>query len=74
MKYRGYTYNPWEDVEDDVIKIFHEIRTPEGPNVEWDVLPRWFIDISPYSTPTREEFERAVDEVIFRRFAVGLGT
>lgn len=72
--YRGYSYNPWEDREEDCIKIFHEIRSPEGSNIEWNILPRWFINISPYSHPTQEQFEQAVDEVIFRRFAVGLGT
>ena len=68
MKYRGYTY--FEDIQedDDVRKIFHEIIDPEGRMVNWQLVPDAFHQISPYQSATREQFESAVDEVIFRKF------
>ena len=69
MQYRGYTYAPEIDDDGDVRKIFHEIMRPNGSTVEWNQLPREFINISPYQYATREQFESAVDHVVFQDFA-----
>lgn len=71
MEYRGYTYSTWEDKEDDNIKIFHEIIRPDGSEVQWDLVPGEFKSISPYRLATLQEFQKAVDEVVFREFSLG---
>ena len=49
MEYKGYVYQPYEDVEpEENVKIFHFVKTPDGREIQMD----W----SPYSTPTPEEF------------------
>ena len=50
----GYNYEPWEDKDDDVIKIWHDIKTPGGHTVHGP----W----SPYVTPTLEQFVEFVME------------
>lgn len=51
--YKGYTYLPQQDVEEDNIKIWHEVKAPEIGIIH--------IDCSPYRTPTVEQFHRWVD-------------
>ena len=50
--YLGYEYRPWDDVEDDNIKTFHECYK-DGQRVK---MPREFYNHSPYSLMTFEEF------------------
>ena len=50
----GYKYYPYEDKDDDVIKIWHEISTPRGGHIQGP----W----SPYVTPTLEQFVEFVTE------------
>ena len=59
--YKGFVYAPYEDREDDNVKIFHNIEW-QGRNVE----PDWFAQISPYQYASREEFHKAVDEIYFQ--------
>jgi hypothetical protein len=68
MQYRGYTYIEDIQEEDDNRKIFHEIQREDGSMVEWSRIPREFIQLSPYRSATKEQFEKAVDEVIFHDF------
>jgi len=70
MEYRGYTYVEDLQEEDDNRKIFHEIEREDGSRVEWSRIPQEFIQISPYRSATREEFERAVDHVFFMDLTV----
>lgn len=65
MEYRGFEY--YQDIqdEDDNRKIFHEIIGPDGEQLDWKIVPKWFGNISPYRSATREEFEQAVNEMIF---------
>ena len=53
MQYKGFKYEPMEDVEPDNIKIFHIVVTPEGKEIHMD----W----SPYSVPTIEDFQVWID-------------
>ena len=50
--YLGYEYRPWDDVEEDNIKTFHECYK-NGQRVR---MPREFYNHSPYSLMTFEEF------------------
>jgi hypothetical protein len=64
--YRGYYYIPWEDYDDDVCKIFHEIyyrddRVKRNLQVK---APSWFENLTPYSYPSQQDFERAVNECL----------
>ena len=52
-EYKGYIYQPEEDVEPDNIKIFHDVITPEGNRIS--------LGFSPYDIPTKENFARWVD-------------
>jgi hypothetical protein len=61
MTYKGFTYTPDLELEEDNRKVFHEIKF-KGRYV---VPPKWFQNISPYRYPTTEEFMQAVDEIQF---------
>ena len=52
-EYKGYKYQPEEDIEPDNIKIFHDVITPEGERIS--------LGFSPYSVPTKESFEKWID-------------
>ncbi len=54
-----YTYLPWEDVGDDVIKIWHDIKDSDGTIFDGD----W----SPYKVPTLEEFTTFCHKIEERR-------
>ena len=71
MQYRGYTYSTWEDDDGDVVKIFHEIIRPDGKEVLWELVPREFRNLSPYRLATLQQFQKAVDEVMFLEFSLG---
>jgi hypothetical protein len=53
MEYKGYRYWEEEDREEDCIKIFHWVETPEGKTIHMD----W----SPYSNPSQKAFELWID-------------
>ena len=50
--YLGYEYRPWDDVEEDNIKTFHECYK-HGMRIS---MPREFYNHSPYNRMTFEEF------------------
>ena len=54
--YLGYEYQPWEDVEEDNIKIFHECYK-NGKRIN---MPEAFYCHSPYSYMACEEFMQHV--------------
>ena len=51
-QFQGYSYDPWEDKDVDVIKIWHSIKTPGGETI----YGPW----SPYKTPTLQQFKEFV--------------
>lgn len=53
FNYKGFRYTPWEDVEEDNIKIFHELTYSNGKKIS--------IPWSPYSTPTDDELKMWID-------------
>lgn len=57
--YLGYEYRPWDDVEEDNIKTFHECYK-NGVRIN---MPREFYNHSPYSQMTFEEFVKHVQTV-----------
>ena len=57
--YLGYEYRPWDDVEEDNIKTFHECYK-NGKQVK---MPYDFYNHSPYSIMTYEEFVSHVQTV-----------
>lgn len=61
VTYKGYTYDPEVEEDDDNAKLIHHITDPHG---EWfSVAPNWFKQLSAYEYATADEFKRAVDEV-----------
>ena len=58
-KCEGYEYEPWEDREEDNIKIWHDIRTPGGEVIHGP----W----SPYKVPTLEQFSEFVSDYVNKR-------
>ncbi len=68
MNYKGFRYEQDIQEEEDNRKIFHEVIDPQGQQVRWGLLPDSWHDISPYRSATVEEFEAAVNEVIFYNF------
>jgi len=72
MNYRGYTYDVDIHEEDDNRKMWHMIIRPDGKEVPFEMLPSEFKNISPYRQATQTEFEKAVDEVAFRDFTLGV--
>lgn len=54
--YLGYEYCPWDDVEEDNIKIFHECYKA-GKRIS---MPYDFYNHSPYSLMSHDEFVRHV--------------
>lgn len=57
--YLGYEYRPWEDVEEDNIKIFHDVYK-HGQRIK---MPDEFYNHSPYSYMTFEEFVKNIQTV-----------
>lgn len=52
--YKGYTYEPWKEVEpEECIKIFHDVKTPDGNQT--------YIDWTPYKYLTEVEFQQWID-------------
>jgi len=64
MTYKGFTYTPEIEEEEDNRKIFHVIAH-KGRRVN---TPYWFQNISPYRYPTDQEFKQAVDEIHFENW------
>jgi len=73
MKYRGFEYYTEEEDHGDCWKLWHCIRSPSGREYVYPdpVLPYWFVNLSPYTRATREQFERCVDEIVFIDFVRG---
>jgi hypothetical protein len=57
--YLGYEYRPWDDVEEDNIKTYHECYK-NGIRVK---MPREFYNHSPYKTMTFAEFVQQIQTV-----------
>ena len=57
--YLGYEYCPWDDVEEDNIKIFHEVYK-DGKRIN---MPRDFYNHSPYSYMDCDEFVQHVQNI-----------
>lgn len=51
--YKGFTYSPYNDHEDDNTKIFHEIKTPDNSSV--------MMDFSPYRQLSEDYFKMYID-------------
>lgn len=52
--YRGFRYDPWVLEEDENSKILHDVAGANGKRA-------FTIEHSPYRTPSREAFMKAVD-------------
>lgn len=52
-EYKGYKYVPQKDYEEDNVKIFHDVITPDGK--------RTHIAWSPYSHPSSEDLKLWID-------------
>ena len=65
-EYRGYEYRTYRDVEEDNIKLWH-LCYKDGKEVE---MPQAFINHSPYSTWSKEEFAQFIDSQILVDFVL----
>lgn len=54
-EYKGFTYQPEDDVEEDNVKRFHEVYF-NGDRISGGWMP-----LSPYTTPSFELFSRWID-------------
>ena len=64
MEYKGYTYGYWDDIEEDNIKRFHEVTTPEGKTLS--------MPIGPYQRKvSMETFSRWIDMGMPSRKEIG---
>jgi hypothetical protein len=57
--YLDYEYCPWDDVEEDNIKTFHEVYK-SGKRIR---MPREFYNHSPYSLMSYDEFVQHVQTI-----------
>jgi hypothetical protein len=53
IQHKGFIYEPFEDREEDNIKIFHDVMTPSGQKIS--------MPLSPYVSPTQLHFEKWVE-------------
>ncbi len=60
VSYKGYTYDPEIEEDDDSRKLIHHITDPHGTTAN---TPDWFQQLSAYDYVTADEFKRAVDEI-----------
>ena len=51
--YKGYTYTPWDDREEDNCKTWHDFKAPDGKTIT--------CDFSPYQTMTPEDIRLWID-------------
>lgn len=57
FEYKGYSYEPWKDYEEDNVKIFHEVyATKDDVKVQSNDMP-----MSPYAEITHELFCMWID-------------
>jgi len=63
--YKGVTYTPWKEYEDDNIKIFHDVET----QTHADGID--YMDWSPYSIPSVAMFQLWVDLGFPKRVGTG---
>lgn len=61
--YKGYQYMPSKDQEEDVVKIFHTVKKPDGGTVD--------IDWSPYEYIPEEDFKTWIDKGMPKRVGPG---
>jgi hypothetical protein len=59
MEYLGFQYRPWDDVEEDNIKIFHECYK-DGRRI---TMPREFYNHSPYHYMDMAMFSHYVQQL-----------
>jgi hypothetical protein len=64
FNYQGFEYQTWAEIDDDVIKTFHECWK-DGCQIH---MPREFYNTSPYDLVKYEDFCRYVDQVILEVF------
>ena len=60
VTYKGYTYDPEIEEDEDSRKLIHHITDPHGTTAN---TPDWFQQLSAYDYVTADEFKRAVDEI-----------
>jgi hypothetical protein len=53
FSYKGYEYQPWLDYEEDNVKRFHDVKTPEGKSI--------YAELSSYEEFTEETFQKWID-------------
>lgn len=53
FSYKGYVYQPFVDIEPDVMKTFHDVQDPNGK--------AHYIDWSPYSGISDIDFQSWID-------------
>jgi hypothetical protein len=53
FEYKGYRYEPWDDYEEDNIKRFHHVITPDGRTTS--------IGLSPYVKLDEDTFQKWID-------------
>lgn len=59
--YKGYSYEPWDDREDDNIKIFHDVYAWSGPDFQTIKVSSRSMPLSPYSKPSEKIFQMWID-------------
>ena len=59
LEYNGYYYMPEDDIEEDNVKRFHDVKV-KGPDGGYHYCGKSF-PCSPYSTPSLEQFKRWID-------------
>jgi hypothetical protein len=61
--YKGYQYTPEKDQEEDVVKIFHTVKAPDGSSIS--------IDWSPYEYISENDFKLWIDKGMPKRTGKG---
>lgn len=62
--YKGYTYDPWYDYEDDNKKLWHDIKDPQGQILRNNPFDKDFKQFGPYGRQARrDEFQQYIDSI-----------
>jgi hypothetical protein len=56
--YKNHYYRPWEEVEEDNRKLFHDVDIKDDNGV---IISRTHIPLSPYSHPSLQLFKNWID-------------
>jgi hypothetical protein len=80
IEYKGYVYEPWDDIEEDNIKRFHDVRGPDGSMLSLPLSPYYTAGLSylrlwvdagcPYPSNQRVSAEE-LKEMIFTKITEG---